>query len=185
MENEFNPYTHTSQDDMAHMDLDYWLEQVKATVATVAHLAVPVTGEVNPPQLYVEKRGVSRSYPGAYVSYSLVVENQAQVPGGPALGIVVSDDLPTLTVFISTTHSITTFNDNRIVSHTIPYLGAGQKETVTITVQISDSITRETTITNTVYATVEGLPVVMDSLTTTIVPRAKTYLPVIIRAEAE
>lgn len=32
---------HTSQDTSAHLNLDYWLEQVKATVAVVAHLAVP------------------------------------------------------------------------------------------------------------------------------------------------
>ena len=37
-----NPYNHTSQDTIAHMNLDYWLEQVKATTAIAAHLAVPV-----------------------------------------------------------------------------------------------------------------------------------------------
>ena len=39
--NEFNPHYHTPQDNIAHMNLDYWEEQIKASVATVAHLAVP------------------------------------------------------------------------------------------------------------------------------------------------
>ena len=33
---------HTPQDEIAQLNLDYWLEQVKATVAIAAHLAVPV-----------------------------------------------------------------------------------------------------------------------------------------------
>jgi hypothetical protein len=33
---------HTPQDSIAHMNLDYWLEQMKATVAIAAHLAVPI-----------------------------------------------------------------------------------------------------------------------------------------------
>ncbi len=44
-EGERNPYYHTPQDSIAHMNLDYWLEQVKATVAIAAHLAIPVTAE--------------------------------------------------------------------------------------------------------------------------------------------
>lgn len=40
-----NPYNHTSQDSIAHMSLDYWLEQVKATTAIAARLAVPVAVE--------------------------------------------------------------------------------------------------------------------------------------------
>lgn len=33
---------HTPQDEIAHMNLDYWLEQIRATVAIAAHLAVPI-----------------------------------------------------------------------------------------------------------------------------------------------
>jgi hypothetical protein len=43
MNGEINPHVHTSQDSIAYMNLDYWLEQVKATTAIAAHLAVPVT----------------------------------------------------------------------------------------------------------------------------------------------
>jgi len=42
-ENERNPYYHTAQDTIAHMNLDYWEEQMKTTVAVAAHLAVPVS----------------------------------------------------------------------------------------------------------------------------------------------
>jgi hypothetical protein len=37
-----NPYYHTPEDTVAHMNLDYWEEQIKATLVTAAHLAVPV-----------------------------------------------------------------------------------------------------------------------------------------------
>jgi hypothetical protein len=37
-----NPYYHAPGDTMAHMNLDYWEEQIKATLVTAAHLAVPV-----------------------------------------------------------------------------------------------------------------------------------------------
>ena len=37
-----NPYYHQPGDSVAHMNLDYWLEQMKATAAIAAHLAVPV-----------------------------------------------------------------------------------------------------------------------------------------------
>lgn len=42
-EHERNPYMHTAEDTIAHMNLDYWEEQIKATVAIAAHLAVPFT----------------------------------------------------------------------------------------------------------------------------------------------
>ena len=42
---ERNPYNHTSQDSIAHMNLDYWLEQVKATTAIAGQLAVPIAVE--------------------------------------------------------------------------------------------------------------------------------------------
>jgi hypothetical protein len=42
-EGERNPYNHTTQDSIARMNLDYWLEQMKATTAIAAHLAVPIT----------------------------------------------------------------------------------------------------------------------------------------------
>jgi hypothetical protein len=47
-QNERNPYNHTSEDNIAHMNLDYWLEQVKATTAIAAHLAIPLqTGSIH------------------------------------------------------------------------------------------------------------------------------------------
>jgi len=42
---ERNPYNHTAQDTIAHMNLDYWLEQMKATVAIAAQLVVPITAD--------------------------------------------------------------------------------------------------------------------------------------------
>lgn len=42
-EDEYNPYVHSPQDNIAHMNLDYWVEQIKATIAATAHLAVPIT----------------------------------------------------------------------------------------------------------------------------------------------
>jgi hypothetical protein len=39
---ERNPYYHKEQDIIANMNLDYWLEQMKATVAIAARLAVPI-----------------------------------------------------------------------------------------------------------------------------------------------
>jgi hypothetical protein len=40
---EKNAYYHQPGDSVAHMNLDYWLEQMKATAAIAAHLAGPVT----------------------------------------------------------------------------------------------------------------------------------------------
>lgn len=40
---EYNPYAHSPQDNIAHMNLAYWEEQMKATIAATAFLAVPVT----------------------------------------------------------------------------------------------------------------------------------------------
>ena len=36
---------HSENDTIAHINLDYWLEQMKATTAIAAHLAVPITVE--------------------------------------------------------------------------------------------------------------------------------------------
>lgn len=33
---------HSPQDNVAHLNVDYWLEQIKATVAVAARLAGPV-----------------------------------------------------------------------------------------------------------------------------------------------
>ncbi len=41
MEGETNPYFHSIQDTAAHIDMGYWTEQMKATIAIVAHLAIP------------------------------------------------------------------------------------------------------------------------------------------------
>jgi hypothetical protein len=41
-EDEYSPQRHSTNDTIAHMNLDYWLEQIKATIAIAAHLAVPV-----------------------------------------------------------------------------------------------------------------------------------------------
>jgi hypothetical protein len=40
---EKNIYYHGPGDNIAHMNLDYWLEQMRATVAIAAHLAIPIT----------------------------------------------------------------------------------------------------------------------------------------------
>jgi hypothetical protein len=45
-EDEFNPYCHTPGDTIAHMNLDYWEEQIKATIAIAAYLAIPVIEKV-------------------------------------------------------------------------------------------------------------------------------------------
>lgn len=42
-EDEYNPYAHSPQDNIAHMNLDYWVEQIKVTIAATAYLAVPST----------------------------------------------------------------------------------------------------------------------------------------------
>jgi len=42
---ERNPYNHTTQDTIAHMNLDYWFEQIKATVAIAAQLVVPIAAD--------------------------------------------------------------------------------------------------------------------------------------------
>jgi hypothetical protein len=44
-QSERNPSYHTTQDNIAHMNLGYWLEQMKATTAIAAHLAVPMKFE--------------------------------------------------------------------------------------------------------------------------------------------
>lgn len=50
-EGEGNPYTHSAQDTVARLNLDYWMEQVKATTAIAAELAVPVAGRRPGPYL--------------------------------------------------------------------------------------------------------------------------------------
>jgi hypothetical protein len=44
-EGEKNPNNHTPLDSIAHMNLDYWLEQIKATIAIASYLAVPFVHE--------------------------------------------------------------------------------------------------------------------------------------------
>ncbi len=39
---ERNPYYHGTGDRVAKINLDYWLEQMKATTAIAAHLAGPM-----------------------------------------------------------------------------------------------------------------------------------------------
>jgi hypothetical protein len=38
---ERNLFKHTPLDNIANMNLDYWIEQIKATTAIAAHLAIP------------------------------------------------------------------------------------------------------------------------------------------------
>lgn len=38
-----NPYQHNPGDTLVHITLDYWDEQIKATIAMAAQLAVQVT----------------------------------------------------------------------------------------------------------------------------------------------
>jgi hypothetical protein len=35
---------HTPEDNVAHLNIDYWLEQIKASIAFAVHLLVPLTG---------------------------------------------------------------------------------------------------------------------------------------------
>jgi hypothetical protein len=42
---EGNPYNHSAEDTVAHLDLDYWVEHIRATVAIAAHLLMPVLGD--------------------------------------------------------------------------------------------------------------------------------------------
>ena len=37
-EGEKNPYNHRPQDTLAHLNIDYWIEQMKVTAATAARL---------------------------------------------------------------------------------------------------------------------------------------------------
>jgi hypothetical protein len=39
-EEEQNPYTHKRHDSLENINTSYWLEQIKATVAVAAELAV-------------------------------------------------------------------------------------------------------------------------------------------------
>ncbi len=41
-EHESNPYNHSPEDTIPHMNVGYWLEQIKATVAFAADLAGPI-----------------------------------------------------------------------------------------------------------------------------------------------
>jgi len=56
-----NPYQHNSGDTIARMNLDYWEEQIKATLVTAAYLAVPITVTYTE-QVYLPV--VLRSFPG-------------------------------------------------------------------------------------------------------------------------
>jgi uncharacterized repeat protein (TIGR01451 family) len=150
------------------LDVDYWTEQIKATIATIAHLAVPVTEEINPPQLYIEKSGVSEISPGEYLFYSIEVENSVQVPAEPAREVIIYDTIPPLTTFVSASEGIVP-NTNGVISYTFPYLAVGQRKVFTFAVQVSNSVGEGEVIANTAYAFALGLPVIVDSITTTIV----------------
>jgi hypothetical protein len=41
-EYERNPYMHFQEDTIAHMNLDYWYEQIKASTAIAASLLIPL-----------------------------------------------------------------------------------------------------------------------------------------------
>ncbi len=49
MEKEFNPYYHTANDKLQYLDMQYFTTNVKASMATVAHLAGPVGSELPAP----------------------------------------------------------------------------------------------------------------------------------------
>jgi hypothetical protein len=49
-EDDFNPYYHTSQDDVDKLDMEYFASLVRAAVGTAAHLAVPSATTDPPPQ---------------------------------------------------------------------------------------------------------------------------------------
>lgn len=50
-ENDKNPYYNTTGDSIAHMNLGYWEEQIKASVIFAAHLLTPLGLE--PKKIYL------------------------------------------------------------------------------------------------------------------------------------
>lgn len=46
-ENDKNPYYNSTGDTIAHMDLDYWEEHIKASLIFVVHLLTPLELEPN------------------------------------------------------------------------------------------------------------------------------------------
>ena len=50
-EHDKNPFYNTTGGNIAHMDLDYWIEQIKASIIFAAHLLTPLNSE--PRKIYL------------------------------------------------------------------------------------------------------------------------------------
>ncbi len=87
-ENDLNPRYHTSQDLLQYLDMVYYTNFVRASLGTVAHLAIPF---VYPPALAIDKHASTATISaGEPFTYTLTVTNT----GGAATGVAVSDTLP-------------------------------------------------------------------------------------------
>lgn len=53
---------HSPNDTLAHLNLPYWTEQTKATLATAAHLAVPVSRQLKNYLPVIVKTAEPRKY---------------------------------------------------------------------------------------------------------------------------
>ncbi len=85
-DSDFNPYYHTNQDTLAHMNMEYFTDLVRASVGTVAHLAgVPATPPTAGPLITAnELMGEVRLGSGDAVTIAVQMMNT-----GPYAGVEV------------------------------------------------------------------------------------------------
>jgi hypothetical protein len=70
-ESDFNRYYHGAGDTVAHMDHQYWLAQMRAAVAAIAHLAIPYVDE--PPASPTSEPSPSPTQPPSATATATVV----------------------------------------------------------------------------------------------------------------
>jgi hypothetical protein len=141
---------------MAHMNLDYWEEQIKATLVTAAHLAVPVdyafTLDATPPSRVIAPGGVA----------TFTIEVQPSGSFTATVNLVAASPSPSLTLdlfpaaIVPPGHATLTITD----THTETLLSS-LWYTVPITATAGD-ITQTTSV---------GL----------LVAEAQIYLPIVLR----
>jgi photosystem II stability/assembly factor-like uncharacterized protein len=101
--NDFNPYYHTLEDNMTHLDRPYFFEYVKAALGATATLAIPdtaVTG-INEPVELPDTYLLARSYPNPFnastvISFNLPERSQVRLTVYDLLGretAVLVDDV--------------------------------------------------------------------------------------------